>query len=102
MASENQIEEQKVSINLAVLYATVMIIFGTILSEWPPDGQKEYIPVVVGDLLMVTLGAISVLIFFRIVHLIWVLEEKPLERYIQNSRFAYLIDKLRRFLWGPA
>lgn len=52
-------------INLAILYATLVIIIGTIVTEWPPERI---------DWIFVIGGSITFLIFLRIVLLIWNLD----------------------------
>jgi hypothetical protein len=58
-------------INLAALYATLILIIGTVVSEWPPEGQKEWFPVVVNDILFALSGIATFFIILRILILIW-------------------------------
>ena len=57
-------------INLAALYATLILIIGTVISEWPPEGQKEWFPVWVNDALFVVSAIVTIGIVLRILILI--------------------------------
>lgn len=65
--------------NLAVLYATLIIIIGTVLTEWPPQDYNAVLYIGFG------LGG---LIFIRILHLIWQLD--PLINRAKNKFSGWL------------
>jgi len=70
--SETEFEQKgQPLINLAALYATVILIIGTVVSEWPPEGQEEWFPTIFNDVLFVFSAVVTILITFRILLLIW-------------------------------
>jgi len=69
--AETTNEEEPSLINLAALYATLILIIGTVISEWPPEGQKEWFPVILNDGLFVLSVIFTALIVLRILLLIW-------------------------------
>jgi hypothetical protein len=68
---ESTSEEDPSLINLAALYATLILIIGTVISEWPPEGQKEWFPAFVSDGLFVLSVVFTAGIMLRILLLIW-------------------------------
>jgi hypothetical protein len=69
--AETTNEEEPSLVNLAALYATLILIIGTVISEWPPEGQKEWFPAVLNDGLFVLSVLFTALIVLRILLLIW-------------------------------
>ena len=69
--AETTNEEEPSLINLAALYATLILIIGTVVSEWPPEGQKEWFPAILNDALFVLSVIFTALIVLRILLLIW-------------------------------
>ena len=52
-------------IDLAALYATLILIIGTVVSKWPPEGQKDWFPVIFNDIVFVLSVIGTLLIVFR-------------------------------------
>lgn len=71
MAKTESDQKDRSRINLAALYATLILIIGTVISKWPPEGQKEWFPVVFNDIMFVFSGVVTILITLRILLLIW-------------------------------
>lgn len=69
--AETTNEEETSLVNLAALYATLILIIGTVISEWPPEGQKEWFPAILSDILFVFSVIFTALIVLRILLLIW-------------------------------
>jgi len=76
MTSENGVEQQQVYINLAVLYATLIIILGTVVTEWPPRRL---------DALFWTSSLITGVITLRILSLIYHIERE--DGFLQGRSF---------------
>jgi len=70
MSKTEPSQENNSLIDLAALYATLILIIGTTISEWPPDGQKGWFPEGFDDVLFVIFGIATILIFMRILLLI--------------------------------
>lgn len=70
MAKTEPGEEASPLVNLAAPYAALILIIGTIISEWPPEDQKGRFPVWVGDALFVVSAVVTVGIVLRILILI--------------------------------
>ena len=58
-------------INLAALYATLILIIGAVVSKWPSEGQGDWFPAVLNDIVFVLSGIATPLIVLRILLLIW-------------------------------
>lgn len=70
MAETTKGEEPSL-INLAALYATLILIIGTVVSKWPPEGQKEWFPALLNDGVFIFSVIFTGLIVLRILLLIW-------------------------------
>lgn len=75
-------KQDQLSINLGILYLTGALVIGTILSEWPPEGQST--PPILGDVLFWVLVPLAGAFLLRVLWLIVDLERK---RISQNWEF---------------
>lgn len=65
-------DDLQVSVNTAILYATVALLLATVVSEWPPEGQPT-LPIL-EDLVFFGVGFAGSFIVGRVTYLLWTLE----------------------------
>ncbi len=70
----NETEQQQLFVNTGVLYATIILVVGTVVSEWPPEGQQ--FPGFMEELVFYPSVFITTAIFVRIGLLIYRVECK--------------------------
>jgi len=70
----NETEQQQLFVNTGVLYATIILVVGTVVSEWPPEGQQ--FPELLADLVFFGSTFITAAIFVRIGLLIYRVESE--------------------------
>lgn len=58
------------SVNLALLYATLVLVAAEVLTNWPPEGQKESLPEWSGDLVFGISALLVLIISCRVAWLI--------------------------------
>lgn len=68
----NETEQRQLFVNTGVLYATVILVVGTVVSEWPPEGQQ--FPEFLSDFVFFGSTFITAAIFVRIGLLIYRVE----------------------------
>jgi len=70
----NETDQQQLFVNTGVLYATIILVVGTVVSEWPPEGQ--HFPEPLEEAIFFPSVFITVAIFVRIALLIYRVESK--------------------------
>jgi len=67
-------DHQQISVNVAILYATLMLVIGSVVSQWPPEGQT--LNPIFEDVIFYTSVFISAVIVGRVAKFIITLESK--------------------------
>jgi hypothetical protein len=67
-------DSKQVPINLGILYGTLTLVIASIVSEWPPEGQR--FPTLIEEIVFFGSVFLTAIIVGRVVNLIWVLESE--------------------------
>lgn len=71
-AATTEVEKRQVSVNIAILYATLTLVISSVVSQWPPEGQA-ILPFVEFIVFYVSV-LVTAAIFGRVGRLIYELE----------------------------
>lgn len=74
LSEKHGVDKRQLSVNVAILYATLMLVISAVVSEWPPEGQAT-LPILEEIIFFGSIAAAAVIIG-RVIYLISAIESE--------------------------